>query len=84
MAAQPAPTAATARKLVAHIFVCLLQAGGFVADGRVNGSLNLSRALGDLEYKQTKELGPEEQVRRQQRVCVVERGRARWRPGGTR
>jgi protein phosphatase 1G len=38
------------------------QAGGFVADGRVNGSLNLSRALGDLEYKQTKELGPEEQV----------------------
>lgn len=39
------------------------QAGGFVADGRVNGSLNLSRALGDLEYKQTKELGPEEQAR---------------------
>jgi len=39
-----------------------MQAGGFVADGRVNGSLNLSRALGDLEYKQTKELGPEEQV----------------------
>ena len=39
-----------------------LQAGGFVADGRVNGSLNLSRALGDLEYKQAKELGPEEQV----------------------
>lgn len=33
-----------------------------MADGRVNGSLNLSRALGDLEYKQTKELGPEEQV----------------------
>jgi len=33
-----------------------------VADGRVNGSLNLSRALGDLEYKQTKELPPEEQM----------------------
>ena len=28
------------------------QAGGFVAEGRVNGSLNLSRALGDHEYKQ--------------------------------
>ena len=26
-------------------------AGGFVSDGRVNGNLNLSRALGDLEYK---------------------------------
>jgi protein phosphatase 1G len=39
-----------------------LQAGGFVADGRVNGSLNLSRALGDLEYKSNAELGPEEQV----------------------
>ena len=33
-----------------------------MADGRVNGSLNLSRALGDMEYKQSKELGPEEQV----------------------
>lgn len=41
----------------------MTQAGGFVTDGRVNGSLNLSRALGDLEYKQTKELGPEEQAR---------------------
>ena len=70
--------------LASQASLVVLQAGGFVADGRVNGSLNLSRALGDLEYKQTKELGPEEQVRRQQRVCVVERGRARWRPGGTR
>lgn len=26
-------------------------AGGFVSEGRVNGNLNLSRALGDLEYK---------------------------------
>ena len=34
-----------------------------MADGRVNGSLNLSRALGDMEYKQNKELGPEGQVR---------------------
>ncbi|EGR27807.1 protein phosphatase 2c, putative [Ichthyophthirius multifiliis] len=27
------------------------KAGGFVTDGRVNGNLNLSRALGDFEYK---------------------------------
>lgn len=40
----------------------ILKAGGFVADGRVNGSLNLSRALGDMEYKQNKELGPEGQM----------------------
>lgn len=46
------------------VAVLVLQAGGFVADGRVNGSLNLSRALGDMEYKQTKELGPDEQVGR--------------------
>lgn len=26
-------------------------AGGFVIDGRINRNLNLSRALGDLEYK---------------------------------
>ena len=40
----------------------IVKAGGFVADGRVNGSLNLSRALGDLEYKQTKELPAEAQM----------------------
>ena len=28
------------------------RAGGEVSFGRVNGNLNLSRALGDLEYKQ--------------------------------
>lgn len=26
-------------------------AGGFVTEGRVNGNLNLSRAMGDFEYK---------------------------------
>lgn len=31
-------------------------AGGFVTGGRINGSLNLSRALGDLEFKQNKGL----------------------------
>ena len=29
----------------------IYQAGGFVEDGRVNGMLALSRALGDFEYK---------------------------------
>lgn len=43
-------------------FSRITKAGGFVADGRVNGSLNLSRALGDLEYKQVKSLPPEEQM----------------------
>ena len=42
---------------------CCLQAGGFVADGRVNGSLNLSRALGDMEYKRSAELQAAEQAR---------------------
>lgn len=32
------------------------KAGGFVSDGRVNGNLNLSRALGDLEYKRDEKL----------------------------
>lgn len=29
-------------------------------NGRVNGNLNLSRALGDLEFKENKNLKPEE------------------------
>lgn len=37
-------------------------AGGYVADGRVNENLNLSRAIGDLEYKKNAALGPQEQV----------------------
>ena len=31
-------------------------------DGRVKGNLNLSRGLGDLEYKQNTKLPPEEQM----------------------
>ncbi|KAI4461428.1 protein phosphatase 2c [Holotrichia oblita] len=39
------------------------KAGGYVGrDGRVNGGLNLSRALGDHSYKQNKELSDREQI----------------------
>lgn len=39
------------------------KAGGFVSeDGRVNDNLNLSRALGDLQYKADAELKPQEQL----------------------
>jgi serine/threonine protein phosphatase PrpC len=35
------------------------KAGGEVFEGRVNGNLNLSRAIGDLEYKNNSSLKPE-------------------------
>jgi serine/threonine protein phosphatase PrpC len=38
------------------------KAGGYVSDGRVNDNLNLTRAIGDLEYKKNKTLKPEEQI----------------------
>ena len=37
------------------------KAGGFVQEGRVNGSLALSRAIGDLEYKQGS-MSPADQI----------------------
>lgn len=41
----------------------ILNAGGVVTgDGRVNGGLNLSRAIGDHAYKQNRQLGPKEQM----------------------
>eukprot|EP00358_Blepharisma_japonicum_P006559 CAMPEP_0202940596 /NCGR_PEP_ID=MMETSP1395-20130829/728_1 /ASSEMBLY_ACC=CAM_ASM_000871 /TAXON_ID=5961 /ORGANISM="Blepharisma japonicum, Strain Stock R1072" /LENGTH=140 /DNA_ID=CAMNT_0049635165 /DNA_START=522 /DNA_END=944 /DNA_ORIENTATION=+ len=40
----------------------ITRAGGSVEDGRVMGNLNLSRAIGDLEYKKNAELAPEEQM----------------------
>eukprot|EP00340_Litonotus_pictus_P005593 CAMPEP_0170515582 /NCGR_PEP_ID=MMETSP0209-20121228/1993_1 /TAXON_ID=665100 ORGANISM="Litonotus pictus, Strain P1" /NCGR_SAMPLE_ID=MMETSP0209 /ASSEMBLY_ACC=CAM_ASM_000301 /LENGTH=289 /DNA_ID=CAMNT_0010800137 /DNA_START=161 /DNA_END=1031 /DNA_ORIENTATION=+ len=40
----------------------IYKADGWVADGRVKGNLNLSRSLGDLEYKQNKQKSPEEQM----------------------
>eukprot|EP00903_Cladosiphon_okamuranus_P005983 g5905.t1 len=38
------------------------KAGGAVVDGRVQGNLNLSRAIGDLMYKADEALSPEEQM----------------------
>jgi len=38
------------------------KAGGYITEGRINGNLNLSRALGDLEYKRNSDLGPGEQL----------------------
>ncbi|KAL3844073.1 hypothetical protein ACJIZ3_001476 [Penstemon smallii] len=40
----------------------ILKAGGFIHAGRVNGSLNLARAIGDMEFKQNKFLPAEKQV----------------------
>lgn len=40
----------------------ITHAGGFVTQGRVCGNLNLSRALGDFEFKQNRDLTPERQM----------------------
>ena len=40
----------------------ILNAGGWVSEGRVNDNLNLSRAIGDLEYKKNSSLSPSEQI----------------------
>lgn len=40
----------------------ILKAGGFIHAGRVNGTLNLARAIGDMEFKQNKFLPVEKQV----------------------
>ncbi|KAG9130730.1 hypothetical protein Leryth_012672 [Lithospermum erythrorhizon] len=40
----------------------IMKAGGFIHAGRVNGSLNLSRAIGDMEFKQNKDLPAEKQI----------------------
>jgi protein phosphatase 1G len=37
-------------------------AGGFVFAGRVNGSLNLTRAIGDMEFKYRPDLPPDKQI----------------------
>jgi len=40
----------------------IVQAGGFVQFGRVNGNLALSRAFGDFDFKRNAELAPEQQI----------------------
>ncbi|XVF74867.1 hypothetical protein PTKIN_Ptkin13bG0145200 [Pterospermum kingtungense] len=40
----------------------ILKAGGFIQVGRVNGSLNLARAIGDVEFKQNETLPAEKQI----------------------
>ena len=50
----------------------IYKADGWVSEGRVKGNLNLSRSLGDLEYKQNKRLPPEEQMITANPEIVVE------------
>ena len=38
----------------------ITKAGSEVVEGRVDGNLNLTRAFGDLKYKQKKQFKPEE------------------------
>ena len=40
----------------------ITKAGGYVLDGRVCENLNLTRAIGDLEYKKNNEIPPEDQI----------------------
>ncbi|KAJ6691185.1 PROTEIN PHOSPHATASE 2C 60 ISOFORM X1-RELATED [Salix koriyanagi] len=40
----------------------ILKAGGFIHPGRVNGCLNLARAIGDVEFKQNKFFPVEKQI----------------------
>jgi len=41
----------------------IMQGGGYVTkEGRINGNLNLSRSLGDLKYKQNKNISRERQI----------------------
>lgn len=37
-------------------------AGGYISEGRVNDNLNLTRAIGDLEYKKNLSLQPHQQI----------------------
>ncbi|CAI8590912.1 unnamed protein product [Vicia faba] len=46
--------------------------GGFIHAGRVNGSLNLTRAIGDMEFKQNKFLYAEQVVTANPDINTVE------------
>lgn len=43
-------------------FARISNAGGLVVNGRINENLNLSRAIGDLDYKRNETLPPEQQM----------------------
>ena len=45
-----------------HPALPALQAGGFVRDNRINGALNVSRTLGDLDFKRNTDLPATEQM----------------------
>lgn len=38
----------------------IYNAGAVIVEGRVNGNINLSRSIGDLEYKENPNLPPEQ------------------------
>ena len=40
----------------------IIKAGGFINNGRVNGCLNLTRCLGDLQFKQNFNIKPKDQI----------------------
>ena len=40
----------------------ITSAGGFITDGRINGNLNLSRCMGDFEYKKDDNLDQKSQL----------------------
>eukprot|EP01107_Rhizomastix_libera_P000150 TRINITY_DN1028_c0_g1_i2.p1 TRINITY_DN1028_c0_g1~~TRINITY_DN1028_c0_g1_i2.p1 ORF type:complete len:314 (-),score=89.04 TRINITY_DN1028_c0_g1_i2:61-1002(-) len=40
----------------------ILKAGGYITNGRVNGNLNLCRAIGDQDYKKDATLPPKDQI----------------------
>lgn len=46
------------------------ESGGWVENCRVNGSLALSRALGDFKFKQNKKLKAERQIVTGKRSCL--------------
>lgn len=46
-------------------------AGGYVAEGRVNGNLNLSRAMGDFEYKGILDVNNEKQYCKHPEKAII-------------
>lgn len=51
----------------------IYKAGGWVSEGRIKGNLNLSRSLGDLEYKGNKSISKKDQMITAYPDIVIER-----------